>query len=191
MELSAAMFQTRVSVWLRCGFALTVAALSWCGWTGSAAEITLESAGARYGFSENSEANGLHQTEIFCNANLPWRWELGAGVELRSRLDLTLGWIGGHHDNAFIGTLGPSLVLAHRNLPVQLDFGISPTALSRHDWGSVDVGSRFQFTTHVGADWDVTRHLRLGYRFTHMSNAGTAHPNPGLNMHMVAVSFLF
>ena len=29
------------------------------------------------------------------------------------------------------------------------------------------------------------------YRYQHMSNAGIATPNPGLNLHMVAFSYLF
>jgi hypothetical protein len=40
-------------------------------------------------------------------------------------------------------------------------------------------------------NWDFATHWRLGYRFQHMSNAGLSQPNPGLNMHMFALSYLF
>jgi hypothetical protein len=157
----------------------------------SETNFTLESAGARYGLPANGKARGLQQAEIFSNYDLPWLFDLGAGMSWQSRLDATMGWIGGHGENAFVGTLGPSLVLRRRDLPLDFDVGSSLTLLSTHEWGAVNVGGRFQFTTHAGMDWDFATHWRVGYRFIHMSNAGIAHPNPGLNMHMIAFSFLF
>jgi len=156
-----------------------------------AGQIDLESAGARFGFGANSIARGLNEAEVFSNFNLPWRWDLGAGLHLESRFDLTAGWLGIHNDHAFIGTAGPSLILGYRQFPIHLDLGVSPTLLSSHEWEHVNVGSRFQFATHMGADWDITSHFRVGYRFVHMSNAGVARPNPGLNLHQVGVSYLF
>jgi len=152
--------------------------------------ITLESAGARCGFPANNEARNLQEAEIFSNYYLPWLWLFGR-FEVQSRLDLTLGWIGGHSENAFEGTIGPSLLFRWHNFPIQLDFGSSPTILSTHEWGALDVGTQFQFTSHAGIDWNITRHIRLGYRFTHMSNAGIKEPNPGINMHMVALGAWF
>jgi hypothetical protein len=63
--------------------------------------------------------------------------------------------------------------------------------LSQSDFGAKDFGVPFQFTSHVGLNWDVTSHWRLGYRFQHMSNAGLDAHNPGLNMHMFGLSYLF
>jgi lipid A 3-O-deacylase len=87
--------------------------------------------------------------------------------------------------------VGPSLQFKRRNFPIELDFGSSPTYVSTHEWGAVDVGTQLQFSSHAGLDWDITRRLRVGYRFTHMSNAGIKEPNPGINMHMLSVSVLF
>src|SRR5213075_376036 len=138
----------------------------------------------------NNQARGLQEAEVFANYYLPYLWEFGR-LEVQSRLDATVGWIGGHSKNAFMGTLGPSLQFRWRKVPLELDFGSSLTLLSRRDLGEVDVGSQFQFTSHAGIDWDIRRHIRLGYRFTHVSNAGIKEPNPGLNMHMVALSVVF
>lgn len=63
--------------------------------------------------------------------------------------------------------------------------------LSRHDFGSKDFGELFQFTSHIGLNLDLWEHLRLGYRFQHMSNAGLSGHNPGLNLHMLSMSYLF
>ena len=65
------------------------------------------------------------------------------------------------------------------------------TGLSRDEFGSKDLGGNFQFTSHAGLNWDFAEHFRVGYRFQHMSNAGLREPNPGLNLHLFAVSYLF
>lgn len=152
--------------------------------------FSLESAGARYGIPANNQARGLQQAEIFSNYYLPWLWVFGR-FEVQSRLDLTMGWIGGHDQNAFVGTLGPSLQFRWRNIPLELDLGSSPTVLSTHEWGKLDVGTELQFSSHAGIDWNITRHIRIGYRFVHMSNAGIREPNPGVNMHMFGLSATF
>ncbi len=157
---------------------------------GELSPIKLESAGVRYGFPANNIAHGLKEVEAFSNLSLPWIWDFDI-FQVHSRLDLDLGWIGGHSDNPFVGSLAPSLQFRRRGFPIQLDFGSGPTYLSRHEWGDINVATQLQFTTHAGIDWDITRHLRIGYRFTHMSNAGIKEPNPGINMHLVGVSVLF
>src|SRR5436190_20494653 len=67
--------------------------------------ISLESAGARYGFPANNQARGLQEAEVFANYYLPYLWEFGR-LEVQSRLDATVCWIGGHSKNAFMGMLG-------------------------------------------------------------------------------------
>jgi hypothetical protein len=53
------------------------------------------------------------------------------------------------------------------------------------------LGTDIQFTSHVGLNWDFAAHWRLGYRFQHMSNADLSRDNPGLNMHLFALSYVF
>ncbi len=156
-----------------------------------AGEFSLESAGARGGFSESSGTEDFYQAEAFANWNLPWGWDLGKEWHLQSRADFSLGWLGDNGHDAAIGTSGLSLVLGRQRLPVLLEGGVSPTLLSQHEFGDKNFGTDFQFTSHVGLNWDFARHWRLSYRFQHMSNAGLASPNPGLNMHLFGVSYLF
>jgi lipid A 3-O-deacylase len=77
------------------------------------------------------------------------------------------------------------------DFPLKAEAGIAPTYLSRPDFGSKDLGSNFQFTTHAGVAVDMGPSLRLSYRFQHMSNGGFGNPNPGLNLHMIGVSYIF
>ena len=118
-------------------------------------------------------------------------WDLGKEWHLQSRLDLSAGWLGDHGDNAAIGTLGPSLVLSRERLPVSLEGGSARRFSAGTTSVEKDLGTDFQFTSHVGLNWDFAPHWRLGYRFQHMSNAGLASHNPGLNMHMFGLSYVF
>ena len=153
--------------------------------------FSLESVGARYGFPTDDRGQGFNQVEAFMNWNLPWQWELGPDWRLQSRFDLSVGWLGRERFDSALATLGPSLVLSDKWLPVSLEAGASVTGLSRDEFGTKDLGGNFQFTTHAGLIWDFAAHLRVGYRFQHMSNAGIRSPNPGLNLHVFAVSYLF
>jgi lipid A 3-O-deacylase len=151
----------------------------------------LESVGVRGGISANQGRNEFHQAEFFGNWNLPWGWDLGKEWNLQSRLDLSAGWLGDSSQNAAVGTLGPTLVLGRARWPVSLEGGFSPTLLSSYGFESKSLGTDIQFTSHVGLNWDVNAHWRLGYRFQHMSNADLSHTNPGLNMHLLALSYVF
>jgi len=158
---------------------------------GRAQEFRMESAGVRGGFSANGGRDEFHQAEFFGNWNLPWGWDLGKEWHLQSRLDLSAGWLGDSSQNAAVGTLGPTLVLSWARVPVSLEAGFSPTFLTSHVFESKDLGTDIQFTSHVGLYWDFASHWRLGYRFQHMSNADLARSNPGLNMHLFALSYVF
>ncbi|MGO8930244.1 MAG: acyloxyacyl hydrolase [Limisphaerales bacterium] len=163
---------------------------AWAG-PGRAEEFRVESVGVRGGISANGARNEFHQAEFFGNWNLPWGWDLGKEWHLQSRLDLSAGWLGDSSHNAAVGSLGPTLVLGRAGWPVSLEGGFSPTLLSSYAFESKSLGTDIQFTSHVGLNWDFAAHWRLGYRFQHMSNADLSTVNPGLNMHMFALSYVF
>lgn len=154
-------------------------------------EFTLDSAGARAGFAIDRGMKAFHQAESFLTSRLPWGWEFGRGFRVQSRLDFSLGWLGDSHESAVIGAAGPGIVFTRNPLPISLEGGVTPVLMSRHNYGTRDLGSLFQVTSHVGLNVDITRHIRLGYRLQHMSNCGIASPNPGLNLHFFGVSYAF
>jgi lipid A 3-O-deacylase len=158
---------------------------------GRAEGFYIESAGARAGISTNLEGQSFYQAELFANWNLPWAWDLGREWSLPTRLDVSTGWLSDTVDNAAIGTAGPTLILRRERLPVSLELGVSPALISQYHFDSRNFGSYFQFTTHVGLNWDFAAHWRLSYRLQHMSNAGLADHNRGLNMHLFGLSYLF
>jgi hypothetical protein len=99
--------------------------------------------------------------------------------------------LGDRRTDAAIGTLGPTFVLGRDQFPISLEAGVSPTIISRYEFATRDLGSLYQFTSHVGLNVDIISHLRLGYRFQHMSNGGLSQPNSGLNLHLFGVSYVF
>lgn len=156
----------------------------------AAQEFQFHSAGARVGFGAERTGNHFLQSEAYLDYNL-WRWELNENWHLQSRLGISAGWLGQRGDNAFIGTLGPKLELSRERFPFSLEGGFSPTYISRYHFSSTDLGANVQFTSHIGLNWDFASHWRVGYRFQHMSNAGLREPNPGFNLHVLSVGYLF
>ena len=156
-----------------------------------AADLTPESTGLRYGFPVTANAEAFKEVDAFANWRLPWRWDLGKEWYVQTRLDLSLGWVADSHVSSFIGTLGPSFVLGQGKFPVTFLVGSSPTILSEEKFPSKDLGCKFQFTSHAGLQVELTPHLRLDYRFQHMSNAGLGDHNPGLNLHVFGLSYVF
>ncbi len=172
---------------LRCLLFLTLTATARAGTN----DFRLESVGARYGLSMFQTGNTLYEGEVFVDFNLPWRWNLGKDWSLQTKLNLSAGVIGGGGENAAEGTVGPALQLFPPNFPVSVEAGSSPTMMSKDIFGNIDMGTLFQFTTYIGFNLDITKHIRLGYRFQHISNAGLSQHNPGINMNMIALSYVF
>jgi hypothetical protein len=171
--------------WAAVGFVLATVANARAG------DFSFESAGARFGAGVGSSNRDFHQAETFVDWNLPWHWDLGKKWDLQSRLDFSAGWVGNNHSDAAVGTVGPLLALGRERFPISLEGGSGPTLISRSEFETRDFGDPVQFTSHIGLCCDLAKHWRLGYRFQHMSNAGISQSNPGLNLHMLALSYRF
>lgn len=86
-------------------------------------------------------------------------------------------------------------------LQPELGLGIQPYIegavgihITTHDeFGDKDFSIPFAFAPHAGAGirFGFARRLELGYRFQHLSNAGLGEFNPGINFHLVHLSYYF
>jgi len=150
--------------------------------------VRLADAGARIGMSENQP---VRHAEVFADWALPWDFDLGYGLRFQTYASGGLGWIGDDHDDAVMGSLGPSCRLSTDQGPVSVVFGSVPTLLSRNTLGGRNLGCAFQFTSHVGLAWTIAQRYELGYRLQHMSNASISEHNPGLNSHLVTLAWRF
>ncbi len=151
--------------------------------------LRFESAGVRYGVPGNASASDFRQAEAFFNFDLPWKYDLGKDWFMGWRLQTSGGWIG-DGDDAAIFTIGPGLRLGREKFPVSVEGGISPTLLTHYKFYTKNFGCVGQFTSYLGINVDLTRHLRLGYRYQHMSNAHISEQNPGLNMNVFSLSYV-
>jgi len=156
-----------------------------------AQDLRLELTGGRWGFSTETRGSSFEQAEGYAGVSLPWDCDFADNWWFHWRADVTAGWLGSHGENAFVGSLGPTLVMHHLNWPVSLEGGLSPTYVSRYRFDPTNLGSNLQFTSHAQLNWDIGEHLQLSYRFQHMSDGGLFHPNPGLNLHMFGIAFRF
>jgi lipid A 3-O-deacylase len=110
---------------------------------------------------------------------------------LNSRLDFSAGWLGRHDDGAATLGVGPVFIFNRQGWPMSLEAGSGAIFMTRHDFGTVHLGTGCQFTTHIGLNWRFSEHFRITYRFEHTSNAGLASPNPGVNFHALALAYMF
>ncbi|HYG22391.1 MAG TPA: acyloxyacyl hydrolase [Verrucomicrobiae bacterium] len=176
---------------MRCILKLLGVVVLFAAFSVAAGEIKGLGVAVRGGTSLNDRTETFRQVMGAVEYDLPWRWDLGRGFQLQSRGDLGAGWLKGERQDGFVGTLGPSALLTRDDFPLSFETGSSPTYISRHHFGNRDFGGPFQFTTHAGLNWDVTGHVRFGYRYQHMSNAGIYRRNPGVNIHMLSLSYRF
>jgi hypothetical protein len=146
--------------------------------------------GARGGISPDVGINRFQQVEAFGRWKL-WHWKIYSECYLRPALDISTGSLWNQSGAGFVGTLGPVIEVHFGKFPVEIEGGSSPSVLSRNNFGRMNFGDRFQFTSHIGIQWEITKHVTVGWRFQHMSDAGIAEPNPGLNMEMFSASYSF
>ena len=146
--------------------------------------------GARFGFAEVVEGEDFNQLEIAAAYRLPWSWMLDEGWILESRINASAGAL--HHDGgetAAIVTIGPGLAWVSPSQQYTVEAGISPTLLSKHEFGEADFGGNFQFTSFVGVNARLGEWIAATFRVQHMSNGSIYSFNPGLNQIMLGINY--
>jgi Lipid A 3-O-deacylase (PagL) len=148
-------------------------------------------AGLRGGTSFDIARGHFYEAEAFAGWKTPWRWDFYSHWNLRPGADVSVGWLASQDSDSFVGALAPQAEIRYGNFPVSLEGGAGPALLSHSYIGQRNFGDRVQFISHIGLEWDISKRFTLGARLQHMSNAGLATPNPGLNIEMLSVRFNF
>jgi hypothetical protein len=146
----------------------------------------------RFGFSATNVDYRFREYRVGTDWNftLPETWT--GNWLVVPQIDLSAGCLtskGGHA--AFVTSVGPALTIGYKDFPIVLEASCCPTFISLHDFGGIDMGSSFQFTSNIGLRWYITPDFGIGYRFQHMSNGGVTDINPGMELHVVSVSWRF
>lgn len=146
----------------------------------------------RLGIRGGTDSRGkVGHSELAGEVGLPWKLTLGEGWTLGTAVQPSLGMIRDKDHGAVIGSVIPVFRLHSDHLPLSVIGGSGPTLISRNHIGGRNLGTAFQFTTHLGLAWQITGRVEANYRFQHMSNAGLGDTNPGMNEHMFGVSWRF
>lgn len=147
--------------------------------------------GARVGFSKTVRGEDFNQLEIATAWRLPWTWMPDSGWRLDSRINASAGVLHGGSDTAAIVTTGPGLAWVSPSQQFTVEAGISPTLISRHEFGDADFGGIFQFTSFIGLNSRIGKQTTASIRVQHMSNASIYDPNPGLDQVMLGFNYRF
>ena len=150
-------------------------------------------AGLQAGASFNEEDESFHQYDLLASYGLPWSWQWGRAVQVDTRLTTVLGVLEGGGDAGLEASLGFEFVFgrASGDGPFQLRAGSALTLLSEDEFGDEDFGGPLQFTHHISLHYWFLQNLSAVARVQHMSNGGIYDENPGLNMIMLALVYLF
>lgn len=154
------------------------------------ADFSFDSVGARIAFDNESSIH-VRSYEAIAMVETPWEWDLSDEIELEIALEGSLGVIDGESKTAGMLHFGFAASLEFDDSPIELVVSSGPTLLTEDKFDTFDLGSKFQFTSAIGFDWEAIDDWALGYRYIHISNAGFGDPNPGLNMHAVNLLYNF
>ena len=157
----------------------------------SADETDWIEVGFRAGLSATGGNEDFEQYEVLASHGLPWGWQLTPGWFVSTRINLSAGALRGGGTTGFIGSVGPTVALSMVDGLILLDGGISAAILSKHKFGRENFGGPIQFVSHVALSFKLATNLGVGYRFQHMSNASIYKRNPGLELHMLELSYFF
>lgn len=159
------------------------------------AEPGWNEAGVRIGIQASPKREYFRQYEAFAVYGLPWDWRGSSGWGLTPQVTSSLGVLNGGGEIGFIGSVGTALVLNKRGSGFTTDLGINANLLDRRQFGSMDFGSILQFGAYIGINYCFDNGLKVGYRIQHISNGHIIYPestpNPGLDMHMLGISYVF
>jgi hypothetical protein len=157
-----------------------------------AADDGWQAVGIRGGISATPKHEFFHQYEAFAVYGLPWEWRASSGWGLVPQLNTTAGALISEGETVFIGSAGPGLSLDKTGSGLALDAGVNVVVLSNDTFGEQDFNGLLQFMAHVGLTYHVDGGMGLGYRFQHLSNGHIyGRGNPGLDLHMVGLSWHF
>ena len=179
--------RVRIIIWAP----IVTVLIGWSVFSSDVPAFDWQMLGLRGGVSDNRNNEDFKQVEGFAACNLPWSWGLGADWTLTTYLEANAGILNGGGESAFEGSIGPGLYFTGLRDNISIYLGVNPTIISRHEFGDDDLGGPFQFTSHIGIDFNIGRHVAVGYRLQHMSNFVFYESNPGLNLHMIEGVYRF
>lgn len=159
------------------------------------AEGGWQEAGVRMGIQAGPKHEYFHQYEAFAVYGLPWDWRTSSGWGLAPQLHTSAGALVGGNETGFIGSVGTGIAFNKPANGIALEAGVNLDLLDRRHFGRQDFGSILLWGAYAGLSYRFTSGLGVGYRIQHLSNNrilySSSIPNPGVDMHLISVSWNF
>jgi hypothetical protein len=159
------------------------------------AESGWNEAGVRIGIQADSKHVLFHQYEAFAVYGMPWDWRSASGWGATPQANVSLGVLDGGGVTGFIGSLGTDLVFSKNGFGLTTDLGICASLFDRRQFDRQDFGSILLFGAYAGINYRFGNGIKIGYRIQHLSNGHIFYadetPNPGLDMHMIGISYIY
>ena len=141
--------------------------------------------GFRQGTADGGRFADLDLQAAFVDFRLPWRWSPWRNMTVTPRLTLEVGRFSNDFEQRTFRSLGPTFRFERNlsSLPLFLDLGLSATTIDGVQYGDRDLGTSFNFTSHValGLRFGPNQNNRVSLRYQHISNGGIDSTNPGMN----------
>ena len=155
--------------------------------------ISWHTLGFRYGTNEGiDKKTDLRRYEVFGILNLPWSWQIASNIDLDTRFIASGGLLDGEGDQGFVGILSPGICFTDRRKRFSLEFSGGIAIIPDYRIGEEDFGGPLQFTFEVGIGLRLFKHLGLGYRIQHYSDASLfGSDNRGVDWQLFEVSYRF
>jgi hypothetical protein len=160
-----------------------------------ASDFRLLNAGVRGGVDGfdvfgKDEDEHFQQYDLFATASLPLS-KYWSGWGFSSRLMGTTGVLIGAGEAGFVGTIVPLLAFGPKDSVLALDGGVGAALLAPYKFGEQTFGGAFQFALTFGLRVPVYRAFGIGYRLSHMSDAGIYGEGTGVDIHMLELTYNF
>jgi hypothetical protein len=149
------------------------------------------SVGVRGGPTAIDKDEDFNLYEAFLVYGLPWRFNLTSDIAMNTRLNASAGVLDGGGTQGVIATIGPGVVIEKKGGRVQLDIGGGFLVMSEDVYGNQDFDEETQLYCHIGLNYLLDRNWVAGYKFHHISNAGFHDTNPGLDFHLLELSYRY
>jgi len=146
--------------------------------------------GGSFGFDAQSQVS-FESYEISSTIASPWTWTLGEKRRLRLDFEVGIGVLHGEGNTGGFARVAPLLDLSKDGFPVSLFATTGPILLTEDKYDDFDLGGYIHFASAGGLKWQLHHGWSVSYRIQHISNAGIASPNPGLDLHLFRLAHSF
>jgi len=154
-----------------------------------------EEIGIRMGIQAAPKNEYFHRYDVFAVYKLPWDWRSPSGWGVAPQLETSLGALYTSAETGFISSVGAGLTFGKTGFNLTPELGVGLHLMDRSHFGKQDFGSILLWEAHLGLSYRFDCGLGIGYRIQHMSNNRILYssntPNPGVDMHMISVSWHF